>query len=184
MSLSQGCLHIECDGLVSRVSALTWVPLCFHARAYPPNINVDNRSLASWLITSQLWLMVQLIFDVTFNPLCPQATLTPWFPWLREQKGLRPIPNMVEAFTLPCLCVCVCVCVCDCVQVVSVDFHPYYRNEKQVVRTMKYFTNYVTATCPESVFAQSYQSINEVIGYCNFYATIMNCVRIWKTLLI
>ncbi len=42
------------------------------------------------------------------------------------------------------------------------DFHPYYRNENEVVRKKEYYTNYITATCPESVFAQSSDKLNEV----------------------
>ena len=52
---------------------------------------------------------------------------------------------------------------CNILQVVSVDFHPFFRNKKSAVKKTTYYTNYVTATCPEDIFAQSSDSLNEVM---------------------
>jgi len=47
--------------------------------------------------------------------------------------------------------------------VVSVNFHPFYRNDKEVARREEFYTNYVTVKFPADIFTQKNVSINKVI---------------------
>lgn len=47
-------------------------------------------------------------------------------------------------------------------QVISVNFHPFYRNEKQVCRKDTFYTNYTTITFQDDIFTQKTENITKV----------------------
>ena len=54
------------------------------------------------------------------------------------------------------------VSMCVCVQVISVNFDPFYRNEKQVCRKDTFYTNYTTITFQDDIFTQKTENITRV----------------------
>ena len=45
---------------------------------------------------------------------------------------------------------------------ISVNFHPFFRDEKQPVKKEIYYTNYVNVDFPENIFTRSSDTINDV----------------------
>ena len=54
---------------------------------------------------------------------------------------------------------------CLCTQVISVNFHPFYRNAKQVCRKDTFLTNYITITFQDDIFTQKTENILMVCTY-------------------
>lgn len=52
-----------------------------------------------------------------------------------------------------------------CTQVISVNFHPFYRNAKQVCRKDTFLTNYITITFQDDIFTQNTDNILMVCTY-------------------
>ena len=52
------------------------------------------------------------------------------------------------------------------------NFHPFYRNDKEVARREEFYTNYVTVKFPADIFTQKNISINKV--------TVNNVTVIWN----
>ena len=48
-------------------------------------------------------------------------------------------------------------------QVVSVNFHPFYRNPTEVVRKEDFQTNYTSITMQDDILAQKTENLNKVI---------------------
>ena len=47
-------------------------------------------------------------------------------------------------------------------QVISVNFHPFFRNENKPVKKRAFYTNYVDVNLPVDIFTQEQTNINEV----------------------
>lgn len=54
------------------------------------------------------------------------------------------------------------------IQVISVNFHPFFRNEKEPVKKDIFYTNYVSVNCPENIYIHSTDIIN-VVSVKNLY---------------
>lgn len=44
------------------------------------------------------------------------------------------------------------------------NFHPFYRNDKEVVKKEEFYTNYITVKFPVNIFAQNQPNLNKVIA--------------------
>ena len=44
------------------------------------------------------------------------------------------------------------------------NFHPFYRNDKEVVKREEFYTNYITVKFPVNIFAQNQPNLNKVIA--------------------
>lgn len=65
-----------------------------------------------------------------------------------------------------------------CTQVISVNFHPFYRNAKQVCRKDTFLTNYITITFQDDIFTQKTENILMVCTYLTrrLYINIYICI--------
>lgn len=52
--------------------------------------------------------------------------------------------------------------ICIYIQVISVNFDPYFRNEKEPVKRDIFYTNYVSVNYPEDIFSHSSDTIKTV----------------------
>ena len=43
------------------------------------------------------------------------------------------------------------------------NFHPFYRNDKEVVKKEEFYTNYITVKFPVNIFTQKQANLNKVI---------------------
>ena len=48
------------------------------------------------------------------------------------------------------------------IQVISVNFHPFFRNEKDPVKKRAFYTNYVDVNMPVDIFTQDNTNITKV----------------------
>ena len=44
------------------------------------------------------------------------------------------------------------------------NFHPFYRNDKEVVKKEEFYTNYITVKFPVNIFTQNSPNLNKVIA--------------------
>ena len=47
---------------------------------------------------------------------------------------------------------------------VSLNFRPFYRNDKEVVKKEEFYTNYITVKFPVNIFTQNSPNLNKVIA--------------------